>query len=99
MPARGATAVLLSASALIFAGCGGASTTAERPPGPVSTLPSLDGAQATPTPPPGTQAPGLSQASVLPDLVVDDVGARTKVNLSTLTPSPEPILVWLWAPH
>jgi hypothetical protein len=99
MPTRRATAALLSASALILAGCGGASTTAERPPGPVSTLPSFDGAQATPTQPPGTQAPGPSQAGVLPDLVVEDVGARTRINLSTLTPSPEPILVWLWAPH
>jgi hypothetical protein len=97
MPAHRATAVLLSASALIFAGCGGSSTTAEGP-GPVFTLPSLDGAQAG-TQPPGTQAPGPSQASVLPDLVVEDVGARTRMNLSTLAPSPQPILVWLWAPH
>ena len=40
-------------------------------------------------------APG---ASVLPDIVVDDVGGGT-VNLASLAPSAEPILLWMWAPH
>jgi hypothetical protein len=36
---------------------------------------------------------------VLPDLVVDDVGAGAKVNLASLAPSQRPVLLWMWAPH
>jgi len=35
----------------------------------------------------------------LPDLVVDDVGRDTRVNIANLLPSDRPVLVWSWAPH
>ncbi|MGH9155624.1 MAG: hypothetical protein ACRD1K_07295 [Acidimicrobiales bacterium] len=103
---RSAAAVLVT---LFLAACGGTSTTAQKPSGPPVTLPSLDGPQAavtappTPTPAPTPNPePGPTvgtRASVLPDLVVDDVGAGAKVNLASLVPSPQPLLVWFWAPH
>ena len=92
---------------LLLAACGGASTTAQSPTGPASTnpaptLPSLDGSQpaaTSPSPMPEREPTGGTSASVLPDLVVDDVGAGAKVNLATLAPAPQPLLVWFWAPH
>ena len=99
MSARRVTAALIGASALVLSGCGGSSTSDQTSSAAVSTLPSFDGAQTTSTQPAGTERPTPSNAGVLPDLVVDDVGAQAKVNLASLTPAPEPILVWLWAPH
>ncbi len=103
MYARRSVAAALAA--LFLTACGGRSTTAQPPPGPAATLPSLDGAQTAqtspraPTPGPEPGPAGKTNASVLPDLVVDDVGAGTKVNLASLAPSPQPLLVWFWAPH
>lgn len=37
--------------------------------------------------------------NVLPDVVLDDVGAGTKVNLRNVVPSDEPVLIWMWAPN
>ena len=91
MHAHRLTAAALAASALLGA-CGGGSTSGQATPAPASTLPSLDAPQA-PAP-----APAAAR-SVLPDLTVDDVGAGTKVNLASLAPSPQPLLVWFWAPH
>lgn len=34
-----------------------------------------------------------------PDLVVDDVGKSTQVNLANILPSDRPVLLWAWAPH
>jgi hypothetical protein len=86
-------------SALLLAGCGGSSST-QTESAPVSTLPSFAGPAPTSTQSAGgAEVPGPSEASALPDLVVDDVNAGTEVNLASLVPSPEPILVWLWAPH
>jgi len=100
MSARRVTTALFGASALLLFSCGGSSTTGQTSPAPASTLPSLNGPQPTPTPPEaGVEQPGPPTASVLPDLVVDDVTAGTKVNLTSLVPSAEPILVWMWAPH
>lgn len=99
---RSAAAVLAT---LFLTACGGTSTTAQPPTASPMTLPSLDGAQAAvtsppaPTPGPEPGPAGGTKASVLPDLVVDDVGARTKLNLTSLVPSPQPLLVWFWAPH
>jgi len=36
---------------------------------------------------------------VLPSVNVDDVGAGTKIDLASLSPSSQPLLVWMWAPH
>jgi hypothetical protein len=38
-------------------------------------------------------------ANTLPDLVVDDVGEGTRVNLRNAAPNDTPILLWMWAPH
>lgn len=46
---------------------------------------------------PTTLAEPHPAKSILPDMVVDDV-AGGSVNLASLVPSPEPILVWFWAP-
>jgi len=92
MSAHRLTAAVLAASALLGGACGGGSTSGQATPATVSTLPSLDGTQA-PAPAP------VAGRSVLPDLTVDDVSAGTKVNLASLVPSPEPLLVWFWAPH
>ena len=37
--------------------------------------------------------------NVLPDVVLDDVGAGNKVNLRNVVPSDEPVLIWMWAPN
>lgn len=91
----------MTAGALMLGACGGstatnegAGTNGEAGAGPASTLPSLEGGQ-----PPASGEVPASGASVLPDLVVDDVTAGGKVNLASLAPSPEPLLVWFWAPH
>jgi hypothetical protein len=34
-----------------------------------------------------------------PDLVVDDVGRGTKVNIRNIVPADKPVLLWMWAPH
>jgi len=63
---------------------------------PGTTAPLLTTAPPAPsvTPP----APAAAR-SVLPDLSVDDVVAGTKVDLSSLAPADQPLLVWFWAPH
>ena len=35
----------------------------------------------------------------LPDLLVDDIRRRTKVNLRNVFPADRPVLIWMWAPH
>lgn len=102
MPARRLTATLVTAAAVLLGACGGEGTPepagAGAGAGAASTLPSLDSAQAPVTAPAPAGAPDAGK-SVLPDLTVDDVGAGTKVNLASLAPAPEPLLVWFWAPH
>ncbi len=34
-----------------------------------------------------------------PDLVVDDIGKDTEVNIRNILPSDRPVLLWAWAPH
>lgn len=99
MPSRWLTAAAVAATALLVGACGGSGTPGPTAIGPVSTLPSIDGPQppapAAPAPQPGPS----TGKSVLPDLTVDDVAAGAKVNLASLAPSAEPLLVWFWAPH
>lgn len=59
------------------------------------TAPAPDGAAPEPTAP----APFRAGSAVLPSVSVDDVGAGTKVDLASLSPSSQPTLVWMWAPH
>lgn len=105
MPSRWLTAAAVTATALLVGACGGSGTTGPTAAGPVSTLPSIDGspppAAPAPAPPagPGGSAAPATGKSVLPDLVVDDVAAGAKVNLASLAPGAEPLLVWFWAPH
>lgn len=91
-----ATAAVL---AVLLAGCGSGSGTPAAQPvattGP--TLPSIDAPAGTAAPPPAL--PASTGASVLPDIEVDDVAAGTKVDLTSLAPSAQPLLLWLWAPH
>ena len=91
-------AAAVATSALLVAACGGSSPSGQPPPPSASTLPSLEDAGPAPVAPPTTGAPSAAGASVLPDIVVDDVGGG-KVNLASLAPSAEPILLWMWAPH
>lgn len=106
-PAR-RLAALAAAGGLVLSACGGGGggggegTSAA----PSPTLPSLEAAPPTTgggggdatVPTTGATAPSTAR-SVLPDLVVDDVGAGTKVNLASLVPSAQPVLLWFWAPH
>ncbi len=46
----------------------------------------------------GPAAPGVANGA-LPSIVVNDVAAGTKVDLSTVPPADKPLLVWFWAPH
>ncbi len=92
------SAAAAAASALLVAACGDSAPSGQRPPPSVSTLPSLEHAGPAPAATPTSVVPSASGASVLPDIVVDDVGGGT-VNLASLAPSAEPILLWMWAPH
>jgi len=42
--------------------------------------------------------PGATK-SALPSIVVNDIAAGSKVDLSTVPPPDKPLLVWFWAPH
>lgn len=97
MRPRRTTAALLTAAGLVLAGCGGGppSSAPASPAAPV-TVPDHDESRPAAEPAPVPAAPA---ASVLPDLVVDDVGAGAKVNLASLAPSQRPVLLWMWAPH
>lgn len=93
----------LACAGLVLSGCGGAGedkvgTSPAQATG--STLPSIaapapDGSATVPTAP----APSRARSAVLPSVSVDDIGAETKVDLASLSPSSRPTLVWLWAPH
>jgi hypothetical protein len=102
-PLRLAT-LAAAAAAVLLVGCGGgggsAPTAAAGPPTTTAgTLPTLDGPEPTAVAPAPRAPEAPDGRSVLPDLVVDDVGAGTKVDLASLVPSPQPVLLWFWAPH
>ena len=105
---RGVVGAAALAVAVLAAGCGGSRQpeTASRP------APSADGGvpPATAGParlaeddvPPATAGPappGVAPKAGLPSIVVNDVAAGTKVDLSTVGPVDKPLLVWFWAPH
>ena len=93
-----------------LAGCGGstsevdsASPSTDPPAGAAtrstpSTLPTVDAAAEPSVADTPAQAPGSTARSALPDLTVDDV-AGGKVQLASLAPAAQPLLVWFWAPH
>lgn len=93
----------LACAGLVLSGCGGGGEdqVATSPaPATGSTLPSI----TAPAPDgvlPESTAPARSRpgSAVLPSVSVDDVGAGTKVDLASLSPSSQPTLVWMWAPH
>ena len=92
-------APVIACSGLVLSGCGGSP---ERPPAAQatgSTLPSLSTPDPTPSSPATTLAPAEREKAALPQVTVDDVGAGTKVDLASLSPSSQPLLVWMWAPH
>ena len=92
-------APVIACSGLVLSGCGGST---DRPPAAQatgSTLPNLSTPDPAPSSPATTLAPGERGKAALPQVTVDDVGARTKVDLASLSPSSQPLLVWLWAPH
>ena len=93
----------MACAGLALSGCGGGGgdqviTSPSQATG--SSLPSV----ATPAPDGSapvatTAAPSRAGAAVLPSVNVDDVGAGTKIDLASLSPSSQPLLVWMWAPH
>ena len=93
----------LACAGLMLTGCGGGGedqVVTSPAQATASTLPSItapapDGAAAQPTAPAASRA----ASAVLPSVSVDDVGAGTKVDLAALSPSSQPTLVWMWAPH
>lgn len=40
-----------------------------------------------------------TDSDVLPDLLVDDIRRREKINLRNVFPAERPVLFWAWAPH
>ena len=92
----------LACAGLVLSGCGGGQDQVLTSPAQAtgSTLPSItapapDGTAPVPAAPDSARA----ESAVLPSVSVDDVGAGTKVDLATLSPSSRPTLVWMWAPH
>jgi len=78
---------------------GSAPESSARAPGTTSgPLPTIGSPGPGPAPSVAAPAPAAGK-SVLPDLAVDDVAAGSKVNLSSLAPAEQPLLVWFWAPH
>ncbi len=92
-------APLIACSSLVLSGCGGSPEPSPSAQATGSTLPSLSTPDPAPSSPATTPAPGEGARATLPQVIVDDVGARTKVDLASLSPSSQPLLVWLWAPH
>ena len=92
-------APVIACSSLVLTGCGGSPAPPPAVQATGSTLPSLSTPDLAPSPPATTLAPGERVKAALPQVTVDDVGARTKVELASLSPSSQPLLVWLWAPH
>jgi len=89
----------VACAGLVLGGCGGGRGATSPPEATGSTLPSLSAPQPAPSSPAITAAPGERATDALPQVTVDDVGAGTKVDLASLSPSSQPLLVWLWAPH
>ena len=89
---RGVLGAAVFAVAALAAGCGGSSQQ-----GATSrSVPSTEGGLPPATA--GPAAPGVANGA-LPSIVVNDVAAGTKVDLSTVGPVGKPLLVWFWAPH
>ncbi len=104
---RGVLGAAALAVAALAAGCGGSPQpeTASRsapsadggvPPATAGPAPSAEGGQ-----PPAIADPAAPRVTngALPSIVVNDVAAGTKVDLSTVPPADKPLLVWFWAPH
>ena len=96
----------MACAGLALSGCGGGGGGGDQvitaPPSqatgtslPSVATPALDGSAPVTTTPP----PSRAGAAVLPSVSVDDVGAGTKIDLASLSPSTQPLLVWMWAPH
>ena len=96
------TARLGLGMALVLFSCAEPSTqvgpTPRQPAGdstPVTTVPVVQ--MPIPITTPTTEVPARPGKTVLPDVTVDNVAGGT-MNLATLVPSPQPILLWFWAP-
>lgn len=106
---RASTALV--AGALVLAACGGdddsSSTTIESGSGDAPTADEApaagDSSAAVLTTGGRELGEELDPASdistnILPDLLVDDVGRGTKVNIRNIFPADKPVLAWLYAP-
>ncbi len=98
-------APVIACSSLVLSGCGGSPEPPPSAQATGSTLPSVGTPDPAPSSPATTPSPatapvtGERARAALPQVTVDDVGARTKLDLASLSPSSQPLLVWLWAPH
>lgn len=88
---------------LTLSGCGAGDGNQAVPSPPEATAPTLPSVAAPPpdgsAPITTTPAPTRAAGAALPSVTVDDVGAGTKIDLASLSPSSRPLLVWMWAPH
>ena len=82
--------------ALLVAACGGGDDSESG-----SDSGTAAGGTELPAPPDETSVDPASDTAtnVLPDVVVDDVGAGNKINLRNVSPSEKPVLLWMYAPH
>ena len=103
---------LLAGLAVVAAGCGGGGSEVDvgaadevaAPPGLTTTLarpdPAVASTPATPTAPAsGATAEPLTPGSILPPVRLTDVRSGATVDLATLVPAQQPLLLWFWAPH
>lgn len=86
---------------VLAAGCGESETAAPSSPSPTSTSPTAGPDATGPGATAGPAGTGTSQVrTVVPDVVLRDVGTGADVNLRAAAARPDrPTLYWFWAPH
>lgn len=103
---------LLTGLAVMAAGCGGGGSQVEvgeaaevpAPPTVATTVadpdPAAPSVPAAPTAPAsGGSAEPVRPGSILPSVRLTDVRSGGTVDLASLVPAQQPLLLWFWAPH
>ena len=88
---RRRTATVVVAGALALAACGGSDGSSTESSGGTTLSAPPDEVELDPA--------ADTVANQLPDVVVDNVTLRNKVNLPNVAPADTPILLWMYAPH